>query len=459
MPAPAGVLKAGPLGISVTSVYAQALAWVAATPGTPGSLGVLQVAVLALALFANVAFLYTLYLPNDRATSLAWKVLLVAALVVAALVAWVVPPFASLPAYWIWLVAMALVAVGFVAFDGAASAADKQRDAPSEIDRGEVPKFVWALLAFTLFWITVSAIDHAKPPPDAVTRAITDSLTTYVNDRAHVLSADEASRLSISLQTFEATTPSQLAIAIYPSAPGGSIDDFTLRAAEQFPLGRAGHDTGAILFVFLAERTARLEVGYGLEGTLTDVAAHRLLEANLAPAFARGAYYDGLNATLEAIVAVTGDAYRQAPAPDTVTTWKRKLAATRPTRMERAWRGISQASLAARVGSTLLGALIAIALFDVVWRRSRSARGVGRDATTTAANTDWGRFVRDIGRGIGNLCARRPFTQGLERFDASTIVDTLRMVFWIVVLVVPVAGVLLIAGGGEFGGAGALIHW
>ncbi|MEO8975296.1 MAG: hypothetical protein ABI552_05995, partial [Casimicrobiaceae bacterium] len=69
MPAPAGVLTAGALGISVTSVYAQALAWVAAVPGAPGSLSVLQVAVLALAIFANIAFVYTLYLPNDRAAS------------------------------------------------------------------------------------------------------------------------------------------------------------------------------------------------------------------------------------------------------------------------------------------------------------------------------------------------------------------------------------------------------
>ncbi|MEO8849412.1 MAG: hypothetical protein ABI440_12395, partial [Casimicrobiaceae bacterium] len=97
--------------------------------------------------------------------------------------------------------------------------------------------------------------------------------------------------------------------------------------------------------------------------------------------------------------------------------------------------------------------------YDLVWHRSRSARAAGRNATITAASTDWGRFVRDIGRGIGNLRARRPFTEGLERFDGSTIVDTLRLVFWIVLLLVPVAGVIIIAGGGEFGGAGSLIHW
>jgi uncharacterized membrane protein YgcG len=441
-------------------VYAKTVAWWATPPGSAGGLGFVQGAVLALALFSNIAFVYALYLRDERAISIAWKALLLILLAIDASVALLVPEFARLPAYWIWLAAIATLAVGYVVLGGTSAAHDSQdRDAPSEIDRGEVPKFVWVLLGFTVFWIAVSAINHAFPP-DAATMATRDSLTGYVNDRAHVLTADETSRLTALLQKFDAVTPSQIAIAIYPRAPAGSsIEDFTIQTAEHFPLGRAGLDTGAILFVFMGERAARLEVGYGLEGALTDAAAHRILEADLAPAFARGAYFAGLDATLNAIFPIVQDAYRRDALPGATTLWRKKLAAQRPTRLERMWRAISEATLPARIGSTLLGALISVAIWSMIWHRSRFARAVGHEGAVGAAATDWGRFIRDIGRGIANLRAKRPFSEGLERFDISTIWDTLRAVFWVVAFFIPVAGVILIAGGGEFGGAGALIHW
>jgi len=460
IPAPSGAALAVPLGISALYVYAKTVAWWATPPGSAGGLGFVQGAVLALALFSNIAFVYALYLRDERAISIAWKALLLILLAIDASVALLVPGFARLPAYWIWLAAIATLAVGCVVLGGTSGAHDSQdRDAPSEIDRGEVPKFVWVLLGFTVFWIAVSAINHAFPP-DAATMATRDSLTAYVNDRAHALTADETSRLTALLQKFDAVTPSQIAIAIYPRAPAGSsIEDFTIQTAEHFPLGRAGLDTGAILFVFMGERAARLEVGYGLESALTDAAAHRILETDLAPAFARGAYFAGLDATLNAIFPIVQDAYRRDALPGATTLWRKKLAAQRPTRLERMWRAISEATLPARIGSTLLGALISVAIWSMIWHRSRFARAVGHQGAVGAAATDWGRFIRDIGRGIANLRAKRPFSEGLERFDISTIWDTVRAVFWVVAFFIPVAGVILIAGGGEFGGAGTLVHW
>lgn len=459
IPAPSGLPGAGVFGISALYVYAKATAWSAAAPGSPGSLGFAQAAILALALYSNIAFIYALYFRDDRANSIAWKALLLVALTVGASVALLVPEFAHLPAYWIWLASMAALTAAFVLFGGAGADHDaKARDAPSELDRGEVPKFVWVLLGFTLFWIGISAVNRAHPP-DLAAVALRDSLTGYVNDRADVLSADEISSLTSALQQFDAVTPSQLAVAIFPRAPAGAIEDFTIRTAEHFPLGRAGLDTGAILFVFMEQRAARLEVGYGLEGTLTDAATHRILETDLAPAFARGAYFTGLDATLNAISTIVRETYKQERLPGLTTTWRRKLVAERPTRVERMWRAISEASLLARIGSTLLGALLSLALWAIIAHRSRLARAVGYEAAIGAATTDWGRFIRDIGRGIANLRARRPFTAGLERFDLSTIWDTLVAVFWLIAVLIPAAGVIIIAGGGDFGGAGALIHW
>jgi uncharacterized membrane protein YgcG len=458
VPAPAGLPTVGPLGISAAYVYAQALAWNAEVPGAPGSLGFWAETILALALYSHIAFVYALYLRDDRGVAVAWKGLLLVALVVNACIALVVPAFARLPAYWVWLAAFAVLTVGFVGFGGDNRASRAASPSTSDIDRGDVPAFVWVLLAFTFFWIAVSAVNHALPPRDEALRAARDALTGYVNDRAHVLNAAQTSELISALQKFEATTPSQVAVAIYPSAPEGSIDDFTIRAAERFPLGRAGLDTGAILFVFMKERAARLEVGYGLEGTLTDAAAHRILDDDLAPAFARAAYFEGLDATLEAIFANVRDAYKQDRTPGTATTWRRKLVAQRPTKVERMWRALTEASLAARIGAALLGALVGLALWQGVFHRSRFARAAGRGAGVQGVS-DWGRFIRDIGRGIANLRAKRPFAEGMERFDGSTIVDSLRLGFWTIGILLPTAGVLLIAGGGSFGGAGSLIHW
>ncbi len=459
IPAP-GLPFADPSGFSAVHVYRMAVAWTAAAPGSALGLSFWPGAVLALALYSNIAFLYSLYLPRDRGLVPAWKTLLLVLLAFDASIAFLVPELAHLRAYWIWLASIAALALGYVAFSGPIVAQGaKPPDAAAEIDRGEVPKFVWAILALTLFWIGVSALNHALPPDPAIV-ATRDSLTGYVNDRAHVLKADEVLKLTESLQAFETDTPSQIAVAIYPRAPAASaIDDFTIRTAEHFPLGRAGLDTGAILFVFMEDRTARLEVGYGLEGTLTDAEAHRILDAELAPAFARGAYFDGLNATLKAIFANVKETYKQERLPDRSTTWKRKLGAQRPTKLERFWRAISEATLAVRVGVTLLLALVSVAIWNIGWHRQRLRRAVEGGAAIRATTSDWGSFARDIGRAISNLRAKRPFLDGMERFNASTIWDTARLVFWTVGILIPAAGIVLIAGGGEFGGAGALIRW
>ncbi len=433
-PAPSNSPFAPPLGISALHVYGTAAAWCDAAPGSAGAIGFGAASVLALALFSNIAFLYTLYLRADCGVSTSWKVLVAVAFIVDASLALLVPELARLPAYWIWLAAMAALAIGYIGFGGDAMQGAEARNAPSVIDRGDVPPFVWVLLVCTLFWVAVSAVNHAFPPADARTAAIDAPLTGYVNDRAQLLSADETSRLTSALQQFEAAMPGQVAVAIFPRAPVGSIDEFTIRAAERLPLGRAGEDTGVILFIFIDARVARLEIGYGLEGVLTDVAAHRLLETQLAPAFARGSYFDGLDATLRAIFADVQDAEKQDRLPGKFTVWQRKLKQDRPNRIERMWQAVNNTGLAQRVGIVLLSALIGMTLWSAVphWIR--------------------------LGRRVANLRAGQSFRKGLAN-DGEAAFDSLRLVVWIISVLIPAAGVLIVAGGGAFGGAGTLIRW
>ena len=308
-------------------------------PGSPDHPGLLRVAMLALALYSNVVFIIMPYMLRVRTVAITTRIFLLAALVIDAATGLLVPAFARLPAYWIWVAAIAAMFVAFVVFSGdpAPVAPGRSKD-KAPVDRGEFSPFVWVLLGATLFWVAVSAINHAFPEKDG--GAAGEPLTTYVNDRARLLGLDEASRLSFALQAFERVTPDQIVVAIYPRVPAGSIDEFTIGTAERSHLGHGGLDTGAILFVFMSERAARLEVGYGLEGALTDADAHRILETHLAPAFAQGAWFDGIDATLNAVFAKVRDAIKAEGTPDTATIWKRKLEDDRPNRLGRLWHSI-----------------------------------------------------------------------------------------------------------------------
>ena len=181
-------------------------------------------------------------------------------------------------------------------------------------------------------------------------------------------------------------------------------------------------------------RVARLEIGYGLEGVLTDVAAHRLLETQLAPAFARGSYFDGLDGTLRAIFTDVQNAEKQDRLPGKFTVWQRKLKQDRPNRIERMWQAVNSTGLAQRVGIVLLSALIGMMLWSAVphWIR--------------------------LGRRVANRRAGQPFRKGLAN-DGEAAFDSLRLVVWIISVLIPAAGVLIVAGGGAFGGAGTLIRW
>jgi len=438
IPAPPGRFGANTVGGSALYMYGQAGAWSEATPGSPDHLGFLRVAMLALALYSNVIFIIMPYMLRVRSVSITCKVFLLVALAIDVGIGFLVPDLARLPAYWIWLTSIAAIAAAYVVLSGdGVPPAAKRRKSGAPVDRGEFSPFVWVLLGFTLFWIAVSAGSHVFPPKDSA--ASSEPLTTYVNDRAHLLQGDEAPQLSFALQKFEKITPDQIVVAIYPGVPAGSIEEFTIRVAERSRLGRNGLDTGAILFVFMDQRAARLEVGYGLEGTLTDADAHRILENALAPAFARGAYFDGLDATLKAVFSHLQDAYKSGGAPDAMTVWKRKLENDRPNRLGRLSRTISNVGIAARVGIAFLGTFVGLILWSTA--------------------PQWVRLARALWRGVGNLRARRPFLEGMEAVDGSTIWDSLRILFWSVGIILPAAGVILIAGGGAFGGAGSLIHW
>jgi len=285
----------------------------------------------------------------------------------------------------------------------------------------------------------VSAATRIFPPKDSVASAFNVPLTSYLDDRANLLKAGDASALTFALEKFEKETSNQLVVAIYPRAPEGSVEDFTIRTADRSRLGHKGVDNGAILFLFTEPRAARLEVGYGLESELTDVQAHRILEDNLAPAFARGDYFNGLDATLAAIFTIVEGAARDDRTPGTLVLWWRQIKAEWPKAIANAWPTLSGLGLGARMGITFFGSLLGMVLWSAVGQ--------------------WGRFGGDVVRGVGNLIARRPFSTGMEAVDLDELWSSIKLLAMAVGASIPAAGVVILAAGGAFGGAGALVRW
>ena len=127
-------------------------------------------------------------------------------------------------------------------------------------------------------------------------------LAARVNDQAGLLTPEEEERIEARLAAHEAATGHQVAVLTSPSLEGEVLEDYALRVAETWELGRAGHDDGVLLLVARDDRKMRLEVGYGLEGTLTDAQAGRILDEIVRPRFRAGDFAGGIETGVAATV-------------------------------------------------------------------------------------------------------------------------------------------------------------
>jgi uncharacterized protein len=116
-----------------------------------------------------------------------------------------------------------------------------------------------------------------------------------------VLSPPARDRLEATLTEREHATGVQMALAIFPSLEGESLEDYSIRLAQQWRLGAKGLDNGLILLVFVKDRKVRVEVGYGLEDRITDVVASQIIRQAIAPKFREGNYAAGLEAAVAAV--------------------------------------------------------------------------------------------------------------------------------------------------------------
>jgi uncharacterized protein len=143
------------------------------------------------------------------------------------------------------------------------------------------------------------------PPSDGL-RPV-PPLTARVTDLTGTLSAAERQALEAKLADWEARTTNQLAVLIVPTTKPETIEAYAIRVAEAWKIGQKGKDNGAILLIAKDDKQMRIEVGYGLEGVLTDVTSHRIISETIAPLFSKGQFAAGINAGVDRIISVAGE--------------------------------------------------------------------------------------------------------------------------------------------------------
>lgn len=131
--------------------------------------------------------------------------------------------------------------------------------------------------------------------------------TGLVNDYAEILAPEETASLEAKLNTIKVSTGSEIAIVTIKSLEDETIGDYAVRLFEEWGIGKQGADNGLLLLIAIDDREMRIEVGYGLEGTITDAQAYWIIRDVLTPAFTRGDYYEGIAGAVDTITnAITG---------------------------------------------------------------------------------------------------------------------------------------------------------
>lgn len=136
------------------------------------------------------------------------------------------------------------------------------------------------------------------------------ALTGRVVDLAQVLPAEVAASLAHDLDAHETKTSNQVVVLILPSLEGEPIESFSHLVSTTWKLGQKGTDNGVLLLIALRERKIRIEVGYGLEGTLTDLRSAHIIRQEIVPHFRAGDLPGGIAAGVRAILGTIEGTYK-----------------------------------------------------------------------------------------------------------------------------------------------------
>ncbi len=161
------------------------------------------------------------------------------------------------------------------------------------------------ILALGMCWAVAAAADVAVPP-----------LSGRVVDTTGTLSSGDIATLTQRLLDFQKRKGSQIAVLIVPTTAPETIEQYSIRAAETWKIGRKKIDDGVLLVIAKNDHKLRIEVGYGLEGALTDVTARRIIDEVIVPRFKAGDFTGGIAAGLTRMIGIIDGEPLPAPRPE-----------------------------------------------------------------------------------------------------------------------------------------------
>ncbi len=160
--------------------------------------------------------------------------------------------------------------------------------------------FSFAVLCLIVGWACPSHADFKIP----------EKPEGYVADRAALLSVGARQALESQLHEFELQTSNQVVFATFPSLEGEPLEDLSIRIAQKWKIGQKNRDNGVLFLVFRDDRQMRIEVGYGLEGVLTDVLSAQIIRNEVTPYFRQGQYEGGVLNGIKSILSATQGEYQ-----------------------------------------------------------------------------------------------------------------------------------------------------
>lgn len=147
----------------------------------------------------------------------------------------------------------------------------------------------------------------------ATAQQFPDKPKQLVSDYTNTLSAGEIASLEQKLVAFNDSTSTQISVVLINSLEGYDIADYAVRLAEKWGIGRKQKDNGVLLLASIQERRVTIQVGYGLEGVITDALSRRIIEQQIKPSFNQGKYSEGLDRATTVLMKLSTGEYTAEP--------------------------------------------------------------------------------------------------------------------------------------------------
>lgn len=169
----------------------------------------------------------------------------------------------------------------------------------------------WAGALLGLLWLLALPLGVAHAADELVA---VPPLQALVTDLTATLTPEQRARLESRLRAFDERKGSQLAVLIVPTTQPEAIEQYAIRVVEQWKLGRKKVDDGVLLLVAKNDRSVRIEVGYGLEGVLSDAITKRIINELIVPRFKQGDFFGGIESSVDQMIKLIDGEALPAPA-------------------------------------------------------------------------------------------------------------------------------------------------